>query len=269
MGVYLSFFAIDLPRFQETLNQSLVDLLWLSVKHSPEDHGLHFSDLASSAGMYEALPKFGCVRVINFGQDANHNKPSYRLTEEETHAIPFLSTTIREYIRQNASDDLLRFLQTSTLFPAGNWVKLLGCSKRAWIGSFLDGIEQSELVSPHEYERLVILFQKVLRGYSAYKPLPERVYAVTDFVLPVIPSADDGPWMGVWSQTETTFVLRLIHQLLDKKDKLRFGIPPDVTYRDNEDEATWNDWVYEMLGQLLQAELLNFAEVNIISFIEP
>ena len=78
-----------------------------------------------------------------------------------------------------------------------------------------------------------------------------------DLEFPVIPEDDIDLWMGVWTEGEVSFILRFIHTLLTQ-DQPFFTGNDDAGLASGMTDKEWNDWVHQMLDQLLQIERLGF-----------
>ncbi len=294
MGVRISLYAIDLPQFRIFLDRSLASTLWFYAENGSPDWPLPFTDLEPSFARYVSSPMIG-VRMHKEGQHW------VDLTRPETFADPFLSTKLQDYLNNSDSFALKFVLRALALCASVNWVQPISeAYRRWWIGSFLDYVEQDTGLSPDGYARLAAIFQKILRIYNCGKALPELEYKLSDFDFPVIPIEDDDLWMGVWTETEVRFVLDFLHSLL-KRNAPHFTAPPEtIVVADSkrgalrfDDELLlemiaqehnpysgaaglasglidqeWNEWVQQMIEELLRVDDFGFEEPNLVSFID-
>lgn len=293
MGVYISLYAIDLPQFRDFLDQSLASALWLYAENGSQAWPLYFTALEPSLTRYISSPKIG-VQMHKVGQSL------VNLTRSETCADPFLSTKLQDFLNNSDSFALNFVLRALALCASINWVQQISSEgRRWWIGSFLDYVEQDATLSPASYAQLVALFQKVLRGYNCGKTLPKLEYELANFNFPVIPVEDADLWMGVWTETEVRFVLDFLHSVLTRNNPY-FKAPTEtieIAYSNREGiklddelliqmmmqehnagygaaglasgltDREWNEWVQQIIRELLRVDDFGFEAPNLVSFI--
>jgi hypothetical protein len=140
--------------------------------------------------------------------------------------------------------------------PSISWIKLLDENyRRWWIGSFLHGVQQR--LTPNDYDQVVTLCQKVLRGYDCGKQLPSSQPSLQ---FPIM--IDDLDYQsGVWTSDEIAHMLRVF----DACEGLYFNEPPDIHW--STEPTDWNDWVWKMIGVLRQMKDVPYTQPTMVSFI--
>jgi hypothetical protein len=118
-------------------------------------------------------------------------------------------------------------------------------------------------VSAQDCEQVSLILKKILRGYECGTAMPPSNWMPTQEDFSVVPGEASG--MGLWTENETRQVIQFIHAVMGSKPVFkrpagRIGIAVET-------DEEWNEWVHEMLKQLLAIEELRFEQLRIISFV--
>jgi hypothetical protein len=258
MGVRISLHAVDVPKFEEYLDQPLAAILLDYSEHGSNEWPQRFT----FPGMirYESYFKSGIRRLE--GQEA-----PVTLLESDVFEETRLSINAKTYLQNETSFELNFFLRALCQLSSVDWVEeISNGSRRWWIGSFLDYLDKNDDVPSEDYVKIEKMFQKVLRPFNCGKELTEVAYQLSEFEFPVIPNNDVDLWMGVWDKSELNFMVDLIQTIFSGNEP-RFKSPPlDIGIAPETDED-WNKLVLTALNQLLTIRDLQYEEPNVISFV--
>jgi hypothetical protein len=195
--------------------------------------------------------------------------PKYTLRQ-----VPFLSMSLRSYLIERESVDLLTIMECLDFVSAFDWLKcIVNRQQRWWIGSFLDALEPHLSANENSYEYTCWLFQKMLRGLGCGKSIPAAQFRLVDFEMPVRPASDVGTEMGLWLPDEAQFMLQVIEyaQSLVGAGLLAFKTPPEpVGLAPAETDEEWHTWVSARLAELRSATEMAalYPDVALVSFID-
>ncbi len=257
---------VDLPQFEAYLEEPLGDILWYYAENGEDTQNplTFFQETKQSrvSNLFWSMPGKG----VNMRRWPDKKWQS--LTKGAEYPDSFLLQKAHAYLIKTESYALHNLLDCLSCCPALTWVQSISTGyRRAWIGSLLDYADCDPRISADEYLTIVTLFQKVLRHYNCGKPLPERQFTLSDFRFPVIPADDTGFWMGVWTDSELTLMLRFLNKLTSEP-KPFFRAPPESTGIEPDTDDEWNEWVWKMISQLRRAETLEFEKPYLVSFID-
>jgi|SRR5688572_3809060 len=270
MREFLSLYAIDLPRFDILLGESLADILWYYVEHGVEE-SLYLPCIPilatdRSIHSYLAMPGSG-VGVLLWDESLKQSKPIV-LTERPSNIDPFLSLKARDYLAMEDSSTFKGFLNALSLCPNLEFVKAVSVEERAWwLASFLDYLKFNSTGNRGIDLRIIDLLYKTLRGYDFERKEADDKYNLADLEFVVIPATEDDLRMGVWSENDVRFFIDYLRSLVGI-DHPQFGTPPEFrTASVTLTESDWNEWVYDMIAQFLEIEKYSFTQPYIVSFI--
>jgi hypothetical protein len=252
--------AVDVPRFAEFLEQPLGAVLWYHANHCGDrDKRLWFTDAPAGAYIYNAISGDG-VYTFTSGQ-------RYPLPEAKWTQIEFLNTKTRDHLNGGSPYDLDRLLDSLAMTPTAGFVEPITWGhRRWWIGSLLDYAASALEITAQDFDRLRTLFQRVLCGRDCGWPLPEVGTEESEPDFPVHPYDEPGFSMAAWTSEEARFVTGGLRRISDQKP--RFNSPPGPVGIAPEAQEDWNDWIHEMIQQLLKIDQLDFDDMRIVSFID-
>jgi len=271
MKEFLSLYAIDLPRFDNFLGESLADILWYYVEHGVEESlylpYIPIPGTDRSIHSYLAMPGSG-VGVLLWDESLHQTKPIV-LTERPSKIDSFLSLKARDYLAMEDSGTFKGFLNALSLCPTIEFVKAVSVEERAWwLASFLDYLKSNSTDNRDIHLRILDLLQKTLRGYDFERKEADNKSNLADLEFVVIPAREDDLRMGVWSENDVRFFIDYLHRLVER-DHPQFGTPPEFrTASDYLAESDWNEWVYDIIVQFLEIEKHNFTKPYVVSFID-
>jgi hypothetical protein len=256
MGVRITLFAVDVPQFITFIQRSVWEWLWQYVDSGPPNGPVAriWVNKEKSTRIIQATPQVGVV-----GPDGK------RLHRLNTPADPLLSCSLHDYLTRNSPWKLYDLLDAMVECPNES-VRLIARSQRRWwIGSVLDYAEKTLGSTAPDYRHLASLFQRVLRGYDCGKILPKSRDTVPDFRFPLFLQDDPDLRMGVWTEEETLFVLETIRSIT--YEKTRFAILPGTAGFPPDTDEAWNQWVQEIVGQILAIDAFPLTMRTVISVI--
>jgi hypothetical protein len=259
MGVRIDAYAIDVPPFEDFLAQASGRVLRYVVEHaSAPEAAVVWWD--TDRGPICAVPREGVFRVLQVRKE--------NLLEASSSRDPFMIRSAEDYLREGHSLRLSSILDALSRCPDAKFVRRITEGyRRWWIGSLLDFAEQSRLLTPEDYARCALVWQKLLRGYGCGKLLPSRKFYLASFQFPILPADDTDMYMGVWTEEEAYFLVGCLRRILEAGP--RFKAPPLEVGIGPETDDDWNDWVHEMIGQFLVIEALNdYSRLAVVSFID-
>ncbi len=258
MSSRIKLFAVDVRRFEELLDQPIGAVLQECVERGTDPERIIVWHDRPRNRRYLAVPGRGVL----FAEGSGDYQPA-----EFTANDPFLARPVRDHLREEDSYALNSLLRALSSYSPGDVVReITRGHRRWWIGSLLDYAENSAAVSQVDYERLVLLWQKVLRGHVCGKPVLLCNFSTADFDFPVLPVDDVELWMGVWSEEEAHFMVDCLHRI--RAVPPRFGKPPGKVGMAPENDEEWDEWVNEMLDALLRIEdAFQFERLAVVSFI--
>jgi hypothetical protein len=252
MGVRISIYAVDVPKFEAFVQQLLVSVLWYYADYGPAtNQSLHFYGELNYSANHE------------YGVSAWKDQKRRKLRDRSEIPEPLLAQTLRDYLTREESITLLSVLGCLSQCVTVDWCKEITRGyRRWWIGSFLDYLDRVDWVNRQDYLAIAELVQKVLRPYDCGKALPKKQYELGDFTFPIKPASEPDYYMGVWTASEAQFAMLLIRELLEEHEP-RFTAPPDTS----DDGTDWNEWVHKMLNQLYSIANLTYDNLAVVSFI--
>jgi len=218
-------------------------------------------------GRYLASSRFGILD----GTGDRHHQGYVEMSPEHIAADPNLSVSCKEHLATRGYtielNLLLRVLADCSTVP---WVRTLSSGyRRWWIGSLLDWVQRTNLLSAGDYAEYEILFLKVLRGWDCGARLSGVQVQLSDLDFHIIPKFENGSGrLGVWTREEVGVFVQCTRCILSLNPQ--FGVTPiwESTSTSAADEAEWNDWVHQMLYQLLVIEGLGYSTPNMVSTID-
>jgi hypothetical protein len=254
MGIRIEMYAVDLPPFNRLLENRLGEVLRLYADHGTSEYSLrYFGDGTESD--YCAQPKKGVFWLTRKAQ---------RVADGELPAE--LNRRLGDVLEGGTTYFLAGVLQALSSVPAIEWIEeITSDHRRWWIGSLFDYLECSSRFPKQDVLRLTALFQIVLRGRDCGKPMLRHEVNVADFAFPVHPQDDPDFSMGVWTGDEAAFVVDLFRRVKDQNPQFRQ--PPGPIGFAPTTDVGWNEWVNEMMEQILAIGRLAFEEMRIITFI--
>ena len=260
MGVRIEIFAVDEPRFEALIENSIGTALQQYFQHGTDSaNHLYFWDVPRELEFIAyPLTKFS-IRTLRAPFEE-------RVVEwDELKSDPFLSTKLGDYLSSDSDVGLSIFLSRFSECRNVDFIRNISSGyRRWWIGSLLDYAEKAGDVSAQDYAEVAAIFQKMLRGYECGKFLPLTDWKPNKGIFPVLPG--EVSEMGVWTADETQRVLQFVHSLLRKAEP-NFAKPPGKIGIAVETDAEWNEWVRFMIKQLLTIEGLKFDRLKVVSFI--
>ncbi len=259
MGVRLHTYAVDIPRLDEFLDSTLAELLcrYLHDGNDP-DESLTIID-SESRSKFFVSPQRNISGIIS----ADSSQEYSLFTEQQLHCIPFLQYSARDQISHGHIHELKWLLQAFSNCKGISFIHLLlDGHRRWWIGSVLQAA--NALLAPDDYDKLLQLFRRLLRGYNCGYNIPDGDIGYTTDGFPCMPQDDPSLLFGRWSQNDTFVAGSLFTQTLASSPT--FSLPPDQIGI-APDSADCHQWVYNILTSFLETEDLNFSECNVVSFI--
>jgi len=263
MGVRIDIYAVDVTLLGQLLARPLNEILsHYCVNGTVDGRDLQFH--------FDSPPKsesFSCRPGGSFRRLVWHN--SDLETDELLGSIsgfPALTITAREYYSQRSAVSYSGFLEAMSHCHGIDGVTTLSIGyRRWWIGSLLDYLDRSKIVSTEDFHFYADLFSRFLGPYLSGKDLPKNSWKISPEDRMFVPVCDELESIGIWSDVETKLVLELIHQLLDlkplyKKPSKNVGIAP-------KDDIDWTDWVETMLKSFLKLEMLSYKNLRIMTYI--
>ncbi|MGE3316926.1 MAG: hypothetical protein AB7O26_17555 [Planctomycetaceae bacterium] len=136
--------------------------------------------------------------------------------------------------------------------------------RRWWIGSVLH-YGRDAFADPSEYDELVLLFRRILRGWNCGADMPEGDVGIRPEMPIRLDDEDPNLRAGFWTKTETEWLLDRMEFLL--ATDIEFGKPPDSPdmYPDTPDEC--DSWVRRHMRSIVDIRLLHFNQVNVLTTI--
>jgi hypothetical protein len=161
MGIDVSFYAVDLPRLLAFAQQSVEDLLFYYADHGREKRLVLRRFPENIAYLTEAGS--GVFRL-----EGNVRIPLRRKNDTDA---AFLTRSIQDY----ASAEIWHFKWVLTALaacPGGQCVtEICPHSRRWWIGSVLKAAAPTVGLESRDYQKLALLFPKVLGRWERYEKL--------------------------------------------------------------------------------------------------
>ena len=261
MGVRISLYAVDIPAIEDFAKHSLGYVLQYYSKHGDSQFpSLGFS--CQNSGHLELY-----LADIGKGISYYDGKRRVILSEQSIENNSFLSTSLDEYLIDESSSDLYRVLAAYAQCPAIDWVtKISEGHRRWWIGSFLEYVKLVLGNSSNMYFHFANLFQRLLGNYDCGTILPPKE-DVPSIPLSFVPVDNSDPYMSFWSQDEICFLCQTIRMVI-ADNRARFKRPPDKVGLGPGPDEDWNDWVYEVLQELLVLESPSLENRIVLTFIE-
>ena len=177
-----------------------------------------------------------------------------------------LNRRLRDVLDGGSAYFFANVLRSLSSVPEVEFVeKIISGHRRWWIGSLLNYLESSRCFPEQDVMRFVSLTEKILRGRDCGRAIPKPEFSVAAFPLPIHPEDDTDLSMGVWTADEAAFVVDLFRRVKDQNPQFRE--PPERTGLALMTDLDWNDWVHEMIDQILKIDQLVFEETRIITFI--
>ena len=135
----MSLYAVDLPRFDIFLEESLADILWFYVEHGVEE-SLFLPTvplLGTDQSVHSYLADSSGVAVLMWDESLKQLKPM-RFKERPSITDSFLSLKARDYFARVDTAWFKQFLNSLSLCPTIKFVKAVSVEERVWwIASFL------------------------------------------------------------------------------------------------------------------------------------
>jgi hypothetical protein len=259
MGVRISIYAVDEPKFAALVDRPLRDLLQFHAANgSRPNESLHFCDVERDL-YFHSSPQAGLT--FHGG-----NQPLAEVPVEIFELDSFLDRPAREMLQTDSSLALEIFVDRLSACPSIDCIKEITSGyRRWWIGSLLDAARTAPMVEPDEYRAVETMFRRLLGPYSCGDDLDgiDAAPSRNDFVI--VP--EDSQGMSVWTLNEVKTLIHFIHSLIEKEaprfhaTRGRIGIAVKT-----EDE--WNEWLHIMLAHLLRLESVEFAQLKVLGFID-
>jgi hypothetical protein len=175
--------------------------------------------------------------------------------------------SVQAYLAQMSTWEFYKLLTELSQRPGQELVRLVTKGyQRWWIGSFLDYAEKTLSSKGPDYKYLVPRFQRILRGYDCGKILPKVHDTANESPFP--PNLHDDPdlRMAVWTDDETNSILAIIRSIAAESAK--FTRPPHKLHFAWETDEGWQNWVQQMIAQLLAIETYPPMLRTVVSFID-
>jgi hypothetical protein len=257
VGTRIEFYAVDILPFKRFLEKSLADALRFAAQRGSQRFPLWFH---TGSGRYMASPEYGILFDDLQGRGRGYSHP----TEAELDADPSLAISCQHHLALGDTAQLGGLVRVLADSDATPWVRELSRGFRYWwICSLLDGLQHSDVLAVGDREHYEALFLQVLRSVGCGPSLPKPKVARDQPDFPVVPQWEDEHWeMGVWTSEDVEQFLQCTDSLL--ASGLEFGQSADLELLHITD---WNEWVLEMLRQLLVIEQLGYSRPNMVSFI--
>jgi len=259
MGVRIHAYAVDVSQLDAFVDASLADLLcrYLRDGNDPTDR-LTFT-ISDTDDTFVSTPSESILATTT-GRKGRNRKV---LTREQLQTIPILQRSAREHLSNGA------IYQTQWLFQAFSNCdgvdfihRLIDGHRRWWIGSVLQCARSSLLAS--DYEQLVHLFRKILRGNNCGYRLPGGDVGFSAERLPFTPEDDPDLRFGRWSEDDAFSATTFLTALLSSSPF--FELPPD-SIGIAPDTSEWHEWVHGIVQSLLTIGEFHYDECNVFSFI--
>ena len=259
MGIRLTAFAIDIPRFAALIERPVGELLWSLADQGTGEATEPVMLYEPKGPHYHARSGDGVWMSII---DSSGTLTQHPLARNGAAWPEALRASAREFISTHNSYQLELLLQAvDRCCSNGPVVRVIAPERLDWIWSFLAAAE-TELTTA-ECEQLTLLCQKLLRWRNWITPA--RHFRLSDFDFVVLPSDDDANEMGVWSVSEVGCVSTLSGKLLSNLQR-SFNTPP-ATSSDLDPQA-WDQYVRTNAGRLRRLPSLPFQVLNLVSFVD-
>ena len=262
MPEFLSFYLIDVFKFDSFLDTTLDSLLWNYVNCGQEETlYLPCATISSSSALaYLAIPDMG---VFVKTEGAIPQPIQQHARNNDT----VLSLKTRDYLSKMESDELKKIMDCfSTCSDVDFITGLILEEWWWWVGSLLDGLQRLEGAESDNFVKVSALFQRVLRGYDCGISLPEREYNLSDIKFPVIPSSESEFKMATWTEEETAFIAAYLNAL-NLARLPQFKAPSLQGYLRPRPDAEWAEWVDDAVKRLAQIKQSGYEHAVVVSFI--
>ncbi|HEV3303972.1 MAG TPA: hypothetical protein VG055_30255 [Planctomycetaceae bacterium] len=248
MGIRLRIFAVDLNRFDPVLDDTLEDWLWRHQRTARPSEPL------SALRWYDGKTNdnYGSIQSKDVTWSYTDNvgrRVTRKLTKTKAQDVPFLQQTVRSFLNGGSAYDLYFFLRALSECDASEFVHCItDGGRRWWIGCVL--CQARKVLCTEDYQRLELLFRKVLRGYNCGDPIPMDDVGVDLSGFPVTPEPDSDLRIGFWTRSEALCAGERTRDLLAAD--VRFSRPPASPdmYPSDEDCDAWARSELEGLTQL-------------------
>jgi hypothetical protein len=215
MGVHLAIYAIDLPRFEQVLEQSLADLLWLHQRTAIATGSVNVLRWIESDEHCTTHSSIQGKGVTSPFTDATGARVYRILTEEETHRIPFLQQSARAFLNGNSPFSLKFLLQGLSECDGMDCIQCLTeGDRRWWVGSALYQAREVLKIDEGDCQRLGRIFGKIIGHWQCGYPLPEADHTNDLAGFPVVPEPDPDLRVGSWTKEEALEVADVAERLL-------------------------------------------------------
>jgi hypothetical protein len=259
MGVRIYAYAVDLSQLDAFLDTSLADLLCRYLRHgnNPTDR-LRFT-IADTDDTFVSTPSESIHATMSAPKGREHKV----LTEAQVQTIPAVQCSARDHLANGAIYQTQWLLQAFSNCDGVDFIhRLIDGPRRWWIGSVLQCAQTT--LAAADYEQLVHLFRKILRGNNCGYRLPEGDVGFSTEQLPFTPEDDPDLRFCRWSADDTFCAATLLSALLSQSPS--FGPPPDPIGI-APDTSEWHTWVHGIVVSLLTIEGFDYDERNVFSFI--
>lgn len=259
MGIRISAYAVDLPKFDAFLNTSLADLLLQYQRDGIEKETRFSFSLGNTPDHYFTTPQGSIEAFLGEGSE----RKRHIITEDQLRSIDALQHTAREHLSNDNIYQAYWVLEAFSNCKGINFIKrLINDHHRWWIGSLLQSAKS--VLDANEYKECEHLFARILRDYkSGFNMSIEQVGFISEG-LPFKPDNDPDLQFGRWSEKECSVAVSLLTRVMASSPTFSrpsgpIGIAPD--------DSEWHAWTQKNVLSLLQIRDLDYKVCNMLSFI--
>jgi hypothetical protein len=257
MGVHISAYAVDLPRFGAFLETPMSELMCRYARdgRDPNLYTFYVRDAQTRATLHVLSDR----SIVGPDGMRSREGPAV-LSRAQLEAAPFLQRPTRELLSENAYQASV-ILRTFSHCAGIDFIQPLLWHRRWWIGSVLQAAHAR--LDQTRAGELELLFRKLLRGFDCGYPIPKGDIGVNGAGLPFTPENNPDLRLGRWDEPDSFTAMEHLSLLLATEPT--FTPPADLAF--DPGDFDWNAMVWDNVKPLARLWDLGYGECNVLSFI--
>ena len=260
MGVRIFTYAVDVPRFDTLLDCTVGELLCQYSRDGLDPNERLIFIHGDADDTLSTTPN-GRITGALTDESGRHY---VEIAESEIVTIPMLRRSAREHLSELSNYQLKWILSAFSHCAGIDYIHcLIDGHRRWWIGGLLQFAK--EAIPTPDYDDLVLLCRKILRGWNCGFPIPDGDVGFTAAGLSFTPDNEPHCLFGRLTAEESSRLATLLSDILSLSPTFsrppgRIGIAPD--------DAEWNQWVHKNVTAFLRIKDLDFRQCHVFTFID-